>query len=96
MGPAHVTRVHTSAYVSIRQHTSAYVSIRQRTYADIRVMEHGPCACHKFAYVSIRQHTSAYVSIRMQISVYFVAPVDLLDILSKGSNPQLIVRLNYL
>jgi hypothetical protein len=24
-------RVHTSAYVSIRQHTSAYVSIRQHT-----------------------------------------------------------------
>jgi hypothetical protein len=36
-------RLHTSAYVSIRQHTSAYVSIRQ----------------HTSAYVSIRQRLHA-------------------------------------
>ena len=39
-------RLHTSAYVSIRQHTSAYASIRQ----------------HTPAHASIRQHTSAYVT----------------------------------
>ncbi len=42
-------RLHTTAYVSIRQHTSAYVSIAS-AYVSIR--QH---------YVSIRQH---YVSIR--------------------------------
>ena len=35
-----VARLHTSAYVSIRQHTQAYVRIRQHTQACMRIREH--------------------------------------------------------
>jgi len=68
-------RVHTSAYVSIRQRrhlceqrgaaaTSAYVSIRQHTPAEapVRAARSGRFRYHTSAYGSIRQHTPAYAS----------------------------------
>jgi hypothetical protein len=72
-----VMRLHTSAYVSIRQHTSAYVSIRQHTVCATTCcvsIRHASAYVstrqHTSAYVSIRQHTSAYVSIRQHTSAY--------------------------
>jgi hypothetical protein len=56
----YASRMHTSAYVSIRQHTSAY---RMHIYAS---------RMHTSAYVSIRQHTSAYVSIRQHLACIYV------------------------
>jgi hypothetical protein len=76
-------RLHTSAYVSIRQHTSAYVSIRQHTSAYVSTC----VLAARFATASnssrsrllslccmpsacIRQHTSAYVSIRQHAMTF--------------------------
>jgi hypothetical protein len=65
-------RLHTSAYVSIRQHASAYASIRQHVSAYVSMRQ------HTSAYVSIRQHTSAYVNMRQHTSTY-VSIRQLLD-----------------
>jgi hypothetical protein len=58
-------RLHTSAYVSIRQHTSANVSMSRVITCSASI------ACirqHTPTYASIRQHTSAYVSMSCVIT----------------------------
>ena len=64
------TRLHTSAYVSIRQNASACVSIRQHTSAYVSIRQHTSAGARRRRYRAIRQHTSAYVSIRQHTSAY--------------------------
>ncbi len=61
LSPATLRRLQLAA-LQVRLHTSAYVSIRQHTYATLRRLQLAALQVrlHTSAYVCIRQHTSAY------------------------------------